>query len=71
MSESVSPPTRAEYVIDAWKHMYVDGRWTLEEFEAHVAAMLPVIPAEWWSQPQWGARRGFWGSSRATPYPAA
>ena len=40
--------TRAEHVIDGWKRMYVDGYWTLAEFEKHVGAMLPFIPSEWW-----------------------
>jgi hypothetical protein len=39
--------TRADRVIDVWIRMYVDGLWTLEEFEAHLTAMLPHIPPEW------------------------
>jgi hypothetical protein len=43
--------TRADRVIEMWKRMYIDGLWTLAEFEAHLAAMLPVIPPEWYDAP--------------------
>lgn len=42
--------TIAEACIDRWKEQYANGYWTIEEFEAHLTAMLPVMPPSWWSE---------------------
>ena len=32
-----------EATVDFWKHMYVSGSWTLEQFELHLERMLPTL----------------------------
>lgn len=32
-----------ERVLEGWKRMYVEGKWSLAELEAHLEGMLPVL----------------------------
>jgi hypothetical protein len=44
--------------MDGWKAMYVSGAWSLGRFEAHVEAMLPTIPDEWYLPERERSERG-------------